>query len=64
MVQIGVEPEDLVSGDAKTSFFQALEGSGRRQRYEWIIRGKPGGTVSLRVLSQKGGTETVTVNLK
>jgi hypothetical protein len=64
MVQLGVGPDDLVSGDAKTSFFPALEGSGRRQRYEWIVRGQPGSTISLKVLSQKGGVETVNLRLE
>jgi hypothetical protein len=64
MVQLGVDPADIVSGAAKTSFFQALAGSGRRQTYEWIIRGKPGASVSLKVVSQKGGTETATLTLK
>jgi hypothetical protein len=64
MVQLGIEPSDLVSGDAKTSFFPKLDGSGRRQRYEWIVRGKTGASISLKVLSQKGGTIETTVTLK
>ena len=64
MVQLGVDPADIVSGAAKTSFFQALDGSGRRETYEWIIRGKPGATVTLEVVSQKGGTDTATLTLK
>jgi hypothetical protein len=31
MVQLGVDPDDIVSGTPKTSFFPALAGSGRRQ---------------------------------
>ena len=42
MVQLGVDPADIVSGAPKTNFFPTLAGSGRRQTYEWIIKGKPG----------------------
>jgi hypothetical protein len=64
MVQLGVAPESIVSGDAKTSFFQALAGSGRRQKYEWIIKGKSGETVTLKVVSQKGGADAANLTLK
>jgi hypothetical protein len=64
MVQIGVAPEDIISGSAKTSFFPALAGSGRRQSYEWIIKGKPGSTITLKAVAQKGGTATATLTLK
>jgi hypothetical protein len=64
MVQLGVEPDDIVSGAAKTSFFPTLAGSKRRQSYEWIIRGKPGSTVTLKAAAQKGGTATATLTLK
>lgn len=64
MVQIDVAPERIVSGDAKTVFFQALAGSGRRQKYEWIVRGKPGETVNLKAVSQKGGSDSVAVTLR
>jgi hypothetical protein len=64
MVQLEVAPSDIVSGDAKTSFFHALAGSGRRQKYQWIVKGKPGTPVQLKVMSQKGGTETVSLTLQ
>jgi hypothetical protein len=64
MVQLGVDPDDIVSGSAKTSFFPALAGSGRRQVYEWIIKGKPGSTVTLKAVAQKGGSATTTLTLK
>jgi hypothetical protein len=64
MVQLGVDPDDIISGSAKTSFFQTLDGSGRRQKYEWIVRGTPGATVTLKVVAQKGGTDTATLTLK
>lgn len=64
MVQLGIDPEDLLSGSAKTSFFQATDGSGRRQSFEWIIRGNRGDSVELRVVSQKGGSDTRTMRLQ
>ena len=35
-------PNDIIAGNEKTSFIQTLAGSGSRQSYEWIIKGKPG----------------------
>jgi hypothetical protein len=64
MVQLGVAPEDIVSGSAKTNFFPTLAGSGRRQAYEWIIKGKLGSTMTLKAVAQKGGTATATLTLK
>jgi len=64
MIQLGIEPSNLVSGSAKTSFFQALDGSGHRQKFDWIIRGEPGSEITLRVVSQKGGSETATLTLQ
>jgi hypothetical protein len=64
MVQLGVNPDDIVSGDPKTNFFPALAGSGRRQSYDWVIKGKPGATVTLKAVAQKGGTATASIVLK
>jgi len=64
MVQLGVPPEDLLTGDEKTSFFQALDGSGARRSYAWVIRGQQGGRIELRVRSQKGGTDSATITLR
>jgi hypothetical protein len=64
MVQIGVPPDDIVSGAPKTAFFQSLAGSGRRQTYEWIVRGKPGAPVTIKAVAQKGGSATTTLTLK
>jgi hypothetical protein len=59
-----VAPEAIVSGAPKTNFFPTLAGSGRRQAYEWIIKGKPGSTITLKAVAQKGGAATATVTLK
>jgi hypothetical protein len=64
MVQLGVEPDAIVSGAAKTNFFPTLAGSGRRQVYEWIVKGTPGSTVTLKAVAQKGGTATAAITLK
>lgn len=64
MVQLEVKPEQIVSGNNKTNFFQALDGSGRRQKYEWLIKGKTGDQIELKVVSQKGGTDMVKITLK
>jgi hypothetical protein len=64
MVQLAVDPADIVSGAPKTNFFPTLAGSSRRETYEWIIKGKPGSTVAIRVVSQKGGSATSSLTLK
>ena len=64
MVQLDVAPENVLTGDRKTSFFQALNGSGTRESYTWVIRGRAGDRIELRVRSQKGGTDTETITLR
>jgi hypothetical protein len=64
MVQLQVPPEAVISGSAKTSFIQALNGSGERQKFEWLVKAKAGETVVLKVVSQKGGADTASVVLK
>ena len=64
MVQLGVTPESVVSGDAKTNFIPALAGSNRRQSYQWIVRGKAGQAVTVKAVAEKGGSAEKTVTLK
>jgi hypothetical protein len=64
MVQLGIAPESLVSGDAKTSFIPALAGSGRRQSYQWIVRGKAGQAITIKAVAEKGGSAQKTVTLQ
>jgi hypothetical protein len=64
MVQLGVKPEQIISGNNKTNFFQGLDGSGKRQKYEWLIKGKTGDQIDLKVVSQKGGTALAKITLK
>ncbi len=58
MVQLGVDPGAIISGNTKTNYFQALDGSGAREKFEWIINGDPGQRIELRVVAQKGGSDT------
>ena len=64
MVQLGVPPETIITGNEKTNHIPALAGSGNRQSYQWVIKGKPGSAVDLKVVSQKSGTDTATLTLK
>jgi hypothetical protein len=64
IVQIQVEPERIVTGDAKTSMIQTLAGSGTRESFSWLIRGSEGATVEIRLRAQKGGTDTANVTLR
>jgi hypothetical protein len=64
MVQLGVPPDTIITGSEKTSFIPALAGSGTRQSYEWVIKGKPGASVTVKAVSQKGGTDSVTLALQ
>lgn len=64
MVQLGVNPESIISGSDKTSFFQAIEGSGGRKEFKWLVSAKPGTSVELKVVSQKAGSDHATLILK
>lgn len=65
MVQLQVKPEDILSGNVKTNFVPTLPGSGNgAAKFEWIIRGKAGDAVALKVVSEKGGTDTAKITLK
>jgi len=64
MVQLGVPPDTIVTGAEKTLSIPVLAGSGTRQSFEWIVRAKPGTAVTLKVVSQKSGSDTATVTLK
>lgn len=64
MVQLEVDPKTIISGNAKTNFFQSLAGSGNREKYEWLIKGKEGDQVELKVVAQKAGSDNVKITLK
>jgi hypothetical protein len=64
MVQLGLKPEEVISGHGKTNFFQALNGSGAREKFEWLIKGKSGDRIELKVVSEKAGTDKSVIVLK
>ena len=64
MVQLGVPPESIITGNEKTNHVNALAGAGTRQSFEWVIKGVPGSTVTLKAVSQKSGTDTATLTLR
>ena len=64
MVQIQVSPDAVLTGDAKTSMVQKLDGSGSRHEFSWVIQARQGSSVEIRVRSQKGGTATTTLTLR
>ena len=63
LVQIQVDPDAIVTGAAKSHRIQRLEGSGSTERVSWVIRGRAGDSVEVRVRSQKGGSDSRTVRL-
>ncbi len=64
MVQLQVDADSIVSGNQKTNFIQSLVGSGGRMKFDWLIKGKAGASLALKVVSQKGGSDTRAVVLK
>jgi hypothetical protein len=64
MVQLGVKQEDIISGHSKTNFFQALSGSGGREKFEWLVKGKAGDRIELKVVSEKAGADKSVIVLK
>ncbi len=64
IVQLGVAPEDIISGNGKTEFSQSLDGSGSRIKYEWLLRGKTGQVIELVVASEKGGSDKTRITLR
>ena len=63
-VQIQVDPGDILTGASKTHMIQRLEGSGATQEVSWVIQGREGASVEIRVRAEKGGSDTATVTLR
>ena len=63
-IQIQVEPDAVLTGADKTSAIRSLDGSGSRERFTWVIRGRSGQEVEIRVRAEKGGTDVATVTLQ
>ena len=64
LVQLDVPPENVLTGAAKTSLVNSLDGSGAREESVWVIRGDPGSRVEIRVRSAKGGLDSQTIALR
>ncbi len=64
-VQIQVEPDAILTGAEKTTSVGSLNGSGTRgETVTWVIRGREGAQVEIRLHSQKSGRDTATVTLR
>ena len=63
-VRIHIPAEDILTGARKTHTIATLDGSRTRERVSWVIQGKPGSEIEIRVRAQKGGTDTKTVTLR
>jgi len=63
IVQIDVPNETIVTGQ-KVNRIWSLDGGGTRTWYRWIIQGKPMSNVSIKLFSEKFGTEITTLPLK
>lgn len=63
LVQIQVDPDDILTGAAKSHRINRLDGSGARERVSWLIRGDAGASIEVRVRAEKGGTDVATVVL-
>jgi hypothetical protein len=63
-VQIQVDAADILTGSDKTVTVAKLDGSGARERWTWVIRGRQGDKVEIKLRSQKAGTDLATVTLR
>ncbi|MHB1192006.1 MAG: M14 family metallopeptidase [Longimicrobiales bacterium] len=63
-VQIQVDAADILTGADKTVTVAKLDGSGAQERWTWVIRGRQGDRVEIKLRSEKGGTDLATVTLR
>ena len=64
-VQIQVDDDDILSGAEKTTSVGTLNGSGTRsETVTWVIQGREGAGIEIRLHSQKSGRATATVTLR
>ncbi len=64
MIQLQVNPKAIISGSSKTNFAQQIKGSGGEVKHEWLIQANKGDEIELKVVSQKGGSDSATITLK
>jgi len=63
-VQIQVDDDAILTGADKTTSVGILNGSGGRESVTWVIQGRQGAQVEIRLHSQKSGHDTATVTLR
>jgi hypothetical protein len=63
-VQLQLDDDDILSGAAKTAPVAVLAGSGNQEEVTWLIRGREGAQVEIRLQSEKSGRDTITVTLR
>jgi hypothetical protein len=63
-VQIQVDDDAILSGADKTASIGVLAGSGTREKVTWVIQGREGAQLEIKLHSQKSGRDTATVTLR
>ncbi|MCJ7627595.1 MAG: M14 family metallopeptidase [Longimicrobiales bacterium] len=64
-LQIQIDDDDILSGAEKTTDVGTLNGSGTRgESVTWVIRGREGAQLEIKLYSQKSGRDTATVTLR
>jgi hypothetical protein len=63
-VQIQVDADDILTGADKTTSVGVLTGSGTREEVTWVIKGRQGAQVEIKLLSEKSGQDSRTVTLR
>jgi hypothetical protein len=64
LLQLQVDSGDIMTGADKTTSVGVLAGSGARETVTWVIRGREGGRVEVRLISAKSGHDTATITLR
>ncbi len=64
LVRLEIDSGRILTGAAKSSEVEKLEGTGSRARFSWLIRGSTGERVEILARSEHGGTDTTTVTLR
>jgi hypothetical protein len=63
-VQLQVDPDAIVTGADKTTSVGVLSGSGTRESVTWVIQGRQGSEIEIKLVSAKGGQDTSTITLR
>ena len=64
LVQIQIDPGNILTGADKTTTVGMLAGSGGREKVTWVIQGRQGAEVEIKLLSAKAGQDTATITLR